>query len=465
MIRKYYKKQTKSMRRRYSKVICIIAIGFLIIIGLVVKQAFYPPIFPLFHGPHLSVALYKAGISEAEVLGSKSIHHNSKSKPTPTPTKKITNLPSPTPILPTSTPALPTPMFTSAPSPTPIPIPTTNIVLNNMGISAGGDLIFQNQDYLDIYFSQLHELGVKWLRWSFEWEEIQASGPGNYNWSGADRVVNTASQYGIKTLGIITYTPTWARKVECQETYTCAPADPAAFGKFAGEVASRYAPQGLHYWEIWNEPNYHGFWKPSPDVSSYVAILKSAYANIKQVDPLAFVLSAGLASAGDEENNIAPITFIRSLYELDPTVDFDGIALHPYTYPTLPSYPASWNSWQQINSIRQLMIDHGDSGKQIWITEYGAPTNGPGNAHDTTQLENFVWGQDYMTESAQAAIMDNTLSLYSQLSGPKGPFFWYSLKDSGTSKDTPENFFGLLRFDGSKKPAYDVFRNAIFSNQ
>lgn len=46
-----------------------------------------------------------------------------------------------------------------------------------------------------------------------------------------------------------------------------------------------------------------------------------------------------------------------------------------------------------------------------------------------------------------------------------GPFFWYSLKDSGINKDTPENFFGLLRNDWSKKPAYDVFRNAILSSQ
>jgi hypothetical protein len=219
---------------------------------------------------------------------------------------------------------------------------------------------------------------------------------------------------------------------------------------------------GLHYWEIWNEPNIPLFWKPNPDVNSYVSILKSAYAGIKAVDPAAFVISGGLSPAADESNNIAPITFINKLYELDPTKDFDGVALHPYTYPVIASYPAMWNSWQQMNTIRQLMTTYSDSTKPIWITECGAPTGGLGTAHDTTQLD-FIYGQDFMSENAQAAIMNDALQLYSQLKGPVGPFFWYSLRDNGTSNDTPENFFGLLSFDGSKKPAYDVFRNMIIS--
>ena len=38
-----------------------------------------------------------------------------------------------------------------------------------------------------------------------------------------------------------------------------------------------------------------------------------------------------------------------------------------------------------------------------------------------------------------------------------GPILWYSYQDAGTTPDTHENFFGLVRFDGSKKPAYSVF--------
>lgn len=463
MIRKYYKKPKKGIHNRYFKGIFIIAVGFcfLIVIGLAVKQALSPLIFPLFHGPHLSVALYKAGINEAEVLGSKSRRSNSKSKPSPTPTKRIINFSTPTPILPTSTPALPTPTSTPVPAPT----PPTSQVLNQAGIAAGGELTDLSQNELDLYFNQLKELGVSWVRWDFDWGAIQADGSGIYDWTGTDRVVSAALGSRIKTLGIITYTPKWAQQTLCAGTFACAPDDPAAFGKFAGEVANRYAPQGLHHWEIWNEPNIVMFWKPKPDVNSYVAILKSAYDSIKTIDPEAIVLSGGLSPAGDENNNIAPITFIRTLYELDTTKDFDGIAIHPYSYPALASFPASWNCWQQIETIRQLMLAHGDSNKPLWLTEYGAPTSGPGSSHDTTQLYPFTYGSDYMTENAQEMLIRDALLLFSQVKGPTGPFFWYSLHDNGTSRDTPENFFGLLRNDWSKKPAYDVLRNAILSSQ
>jgi len=39
-----------------------------------------------------------------------------------------------------------------------------------------------------------------------------------------------------------------------------------------------------------------------------------------------------------------------------------------------------------------------------------------------------------------------------------GPFFWYGLHDGGTSTTTVENFFGILRFNGSHKPAYSALQ-------
>ncbi len=441
MKRKYKKVRhhTKTTHRRW---LFVPLFAFLLIAGLAVKQLLFSPtiIPPLFHGPHLSEALYKSGLNPQDVLGSRTNRY--RNSPTPTPTKKPT--PTPTPI------------------PTPVPIVIAK--QNQYGIAAGGGLSYLGQTDLDTYFSQLKNLGVSWVRYDFDWGVIQKSGSSTFDWSGTDLVAQTAAKYGIKSLGIITYTPTWAQLSACKGTYSCAPADPNTFGVFSGQVASHYAPLGIHYWEIWNEPNYYFSWKPSPNVSSYIDILKSAYANIKRVDPSAFVLSGGLAAAGDESNNIAPTTFIQSLYTLDTTKDFDAIALHPYSYPVVASYPASWNSWQQIGTIRSIMNSYGDGQKPIWLTEYGAPTGGPGVAHSTTQLD-FTYGSDYMTEDAQSLMMQDALSQYSQIAKPAGPFFWYSLHDNGTSTSTPENFFGLMRFDWSKKPAYTIFQNAITGSQ
>jgi polysaccharide biosynthesis protein PslG len=444
-----YIKARQNRKTTHHRWLFVLLFGILIVAGVTIKQLFFSNVFAFFHGPHLSKALYKSGLNPQDVLGSRTNRFNFRFRntSTPTPTKK------------------PTPTPTKKPTPTPTPIPIITTKHNLYGIAAGGSLPSFDQTTLDLYFSKLKELGISWVRYDFEWRQIQRNGAGTFDWSGTDRVVQAATKYGISTLGTIAYAPTWAQQPACKGSFACAPDDPNAFGIFAGQVVSHYAPKGIHHWEIWNEPNIPVFWKPTPNVSSYVAILKSAYSNIKSVDPSAFVLTAGLSIAGNENNNISPITFIQSLYASDTTKDFDGIAIHPYSYPVLASYPASWNFWQQIGTIRQLMATNGDATKPLWITEYGAPTGGQGSAHDISQMNNFTWGSDYMTEDAQATMMRDTISLYSSLQTPVGPLFWYSLRDNGTSRDTPENFFGLVRYDWSKKPAYDILHNAILAGQ
>ena len=68
-----------------------------------------------------------------------------------------------------------------------------------------------------------------------------------------------------------------------------------------------------------------------------------------------------------------------------------------------------------------------------------------------------------MSEAAQKSMVQGVTTLYAKSLDWMGPFFWYSLQDNGTKKDTPENFFGLLRHDGSQKPAYSVYKNATSS--
>ena len=93
------------------------------------------------------------------------------------------------------------------------------------------------------------------------------------------------------------------------------------------------------------------------------------------------------------------------------------------------------------------MIAYGDKNKKIWITEFGAPTNGPDSN----------W---YVSENEQVRMVSDALALYKTYTWA-GPFFWYSFRDSGTTTDTNENFFGLTRADGSTKPAYTALKNII----
>ena len=354
-------------------------------------------------------------------------------------------------------PAAPPQSTAAAMQPAPAPPPPKP----QYGIAAGGAPVYWGQSDLDSYFNGLKALGVTWVRWDLDWNVVQSDGPGSYTWEAVDRVQATAERYGIQSLAILTYTPEWARNSGCKDDPHCAPADPAAFGRFASAAANRYKGR-IKYWEIWNEPNFTFFWKPQPNAALYATVLRQAFAAIKAVDAGTTVLSGGLAASGDEaDGSIAPITFMNSLYAQGANAAFDAVGFHPYTYPATPDYKAWWNRWQQIEPVRALMQSRGDSGKQIWLTEYGAPTGGPGNGFAANQLSDFTYGHDFMQEAAQQVLLQRGLDFYRPRVAWIGPFFWYSLRDEGTARDSTENFYGLLRADGSKKPAYSTYQNAI----
>jgi polysaccharide biosynthesis protein PslG len=139
--------------------------------------------------------------------------------------------------------------------------------------------------------------------------------------------------------------------------------------------------------------------------------------------------------------------FLTGIYANGGRGFFDAVADHPYTYPAMPddkSGGAYW--WDAMNDLRAIMTTHGDADKSIWMTEYGAPTNGPAPAQ-------------FVSESNQAVMLTKSYTMSANYAWA-GPLFWYALHDAGTSTTTVENFFGILRFNGSRKPAYSALQRA-----
>ncbi|AWV90097.1 glycosyl hydrolase family 39 [Bradymonas sediminis] len=64
-----------------------------------------------------------------------------------------------------------------------------------------------------------------------------------------------------------------------------------AFRAFAKPAAQRYALRGVHYWEVWSEPNLNQFFSP-PDPVAYVALLDAGYEGVKAGNPGAFLWAA-----------------------------------------------------------------------------------------------------------------------------------------------------------------------------
>lgn len=335
-------------------------------------------------------------------------------------------------------------------------------IANQFGISTGNELPGLSPSELTHRLDTMKSLGIGWIRLDIDWDDIQHDGPNDWNWTAMDNVIASAQARGLKLLPLVTYTPRWARIGSCADSPRCAPQDPAQFAAFAKTAAARYAPRGVHYWEIWNEPNDNGSWLPHPDTGAYTTLLKLTYPAIKQVDPSATVITGGLAPSGTDEG-IPQLQFLQQLYDHGARPYFDGVGYHPYSYPVPASYRASWSAWSMMSltqpSFRSIMTAAGDSNKKIWATEYGAPTGGPG-AIATTSNYNLDGSPDHVTESLQAVMAIDMVKTASA-SPWLAVTFWYAYQDPPPTTGTIEDYFGLIRSNGQPKPAYTSLKSAL----
>jgi hypothetical protein len=287
-------------------------------------------------------------------------------------------------------------------------------------------------------------LGVRWVRFDFNWSAIARAGREAFDVARFEKVVQALQAARIDVLGLIAYTPAWAN---AGQSKFHPPTSAADFAQFAGRLARHFSAGGVHAWEIWNEPNMGQFWAPRADAAAYVALLKRAYVAIHEADAKAIVVSGGLAQPYPSANDIDALQFARALCAASARERcFDALGNHPYDSPRLPSERAAHN-WQKMigtgpASLRGMLTEHGLRETPIWITEFGAATSGV-DSYGTV-----------VSEERQAHIVEDAFRLVSGYPW-SGPLFWYNFKDfcpPGPTQSS-ECFYGLLRLDGTYKPA------------
>ena len=334
----------------------------------------------------------------------------------------------------------------SSVSPRPRPAAFGAAPASVFGVAAGGAIQNEDSATLTRDVDTYDRMGAGWIRFDVNWAMVQRRGPESYDWTPFDRLVAAARARGLQALGTILYTPSWARPAGTSATW--AP-DAARYAAFAGAAAAHFAALGVHAYEIWNEPNIVAFWKPRPSAARYAELLEAASAAVKGADPQAIVLTGGTSPASTDGTNVSPVDFLRGIYAAGARGSFDAVGHHPYCWPADPGEARSWSAWYQMvgasTSLRTVMTANGDAGKRIWATEFGAPTNGPAGS--------------FVSEADQSRMLARAYELYRTYSWA-GPLFWYSGRDLGTSRDTRENFFGVVRNDFSAKPSFAAYRRA-----
>ena len=274
---------------------------------------------------------------------------------------------------------------------------------------------------IDKTFTNLQELRTQVLRVNLYWGGNQygvakskptvATDPGDpaYDWSLYDRLVRYSSQYNIKVVFSILFTPGWANGGKPR---TAAPTNGSDLQKFAYAAAKRYSGTyippleqqdpnnsstalplpAVRYWTAWNEPNnpiwlapqyakVGGSWV-AVAARNYVKICNAVYAGVHQTALSNEKVACGVT--GPRGNNaptsarpsIDPMAFMRSLKKFGLN-KFDVYAHHPYygSPKESPTFKPSGGS-VQLGNIDVLLAQLAKlwGPKHLWITEYGYQT-------------------------------------------------------------------------------------------
>jgi hypothetical protein len=143
-------------------------------------------------------------------------------------------------------------------------------------------------------------------------------------------------------------------------------------------------------------------------------------------------------------------SWIDTLYDVIPNLNdlFYAFADHPYWYGHDPATVSAAGPFGRIDTLRQRMNEHGAGAKPIWITEYGEST--------------ASCGEECGSEAAQAEHLKAMIdAIVSRPEWGVKLLSVFQLRDRGTASPDRELQFGLLRQDGSQKPAYAIVHGAI----
>jgi hypothetical protein len=227
--------------------------------------------------------------------------------------------------------------------------------------------------------AQMGKGGVGTLRINLVWAWVQPDSSTEYDWAHYDEVIGDAARNGIRVLPTIYGSPSWAA---IRQNFPPWQGNVDAFRTFASAAAQRYGAEGtfwtMHpeiprlpvlWWQLWNEVSSPNFWDRTPKAWEYVNLLRVFRQGIKQGDPSAKILLAGLFPTPVAANGIAFRPYLRALYKRGAAPLFDGAAIHPYA--ATPEIAVGL-----VREMRKLMSRWGDSRTPIWITEIGWASDG-----------------------------------------------------------------------------------------
>ena len=214
----------------------------------------------------------------------------------------------------------------------------------------------------------------------FAWADLEPL-PDQWDWTQSDRILGEVSRRGLRLVVRLGQVPGWARDPDQRDANDAPPVDLGAWRGYCAAVAQRYVGQVAAY-QIWNEPNLSREWGGRrPDAASYVELLAACSEAIRAVDPVAVLISAGLAPTGNYDNSALPDDiFFDHMYRngFQQFVDVVGVHAPGYAAPEIgPDDEAAqqrWFTFRRVEDLRKIMLRYQDEARQMAIMEFGYTT-------------------------------------------------------------------------------------------
>jgi hypothetical protein len=292
-------------------------------------------------------------------------------------------------------------------------------------------------------FALMKELGVRTLRGSFAWGDLEPS-RGRYDLIWLQQFADLAAREGMQLRPYIGYTPKWAAKGgKDSEAWNDPPARMEDWTNFVSAVttALRSRDNILSY-EIYNEENVPQWWDGSP--AEYNAVLRSASGVIRSVAPGKPVVFGGMVYPDDDWVKAACVTNRNGS-------SFDILPFH--------AYPETWTEPEITvenyldqgtpGNFRKNFIPAVDSWcgrKPVWINEAGYA-----NSKGKTEADQANWWARALATFLADPRVEH-IGIYQIKERVKG---------SAVIGDAQNYYLGITKPDRTKKLAFFTLQRLV----
>ena len=204
----------------------------------------------------------------------------------------------------------------------------------------------------------------------FAWRDINLQ-PGVYVWNITDDMVDYAQAHHLDLIVRLDMPPYWAMRADPANL----PFDLDVYLDFVDALAARYRGRILGY-IIWNEPNLAEEWGGRvADPRQYVDVLCQAFTRLRQIDPKAKIIAAGLAPTNEYSYRaMDDRAFLQQMLSVGGAAQcFDVLAAHDYGYGLPPTDPHGEHAGLNLARLIDLhdILIVANASQPIWITELG----------------------------------------------------------------------------------------------